>query len=552
MRKSNVLIVDDAQINRELLEYILQDHYQVFQAENGKQAIEMIESQERIYRLVLLDIQMPVLDGFGFLEYMKERGMLSELPVIVISGDSSDASILYAYKLGAVDFFSKPFSPEIVLNRVHNILSLYEHDYKDSLTGGYNQRGFIRMTENVLHNAPRRGDYALMFLDIKNFKATNELFGSDGGNAILKDFYGRINSCWSPEVSSRIDTDHFACLVKRENLDLQTMTENLQFMVQLKGRTMKIYGYCGIYYLNETDVDVSGMIDRAKLAEESILNDHVQPFVVFDESMRRMYLDQVEIMGEYEAAIAGGEFKVYYQPVVEAATGNLVSAEALIRWVHPQRGMVSPATFIPALESNGKISKLDWFVAEHVYQTILHCYETGTPMVPVSVNLSWMDFYDDDMIGRLLEIIRGNTLPKGAMRLEITETSYAALESDRAGILMKLRDAGAKILLDDFGSGYSSFGMLKQYDFDILKLDMSFTRQLEASSKVRTIVSGIMDMVHHLGIQVVAEGAETTEQVEFLREHGCDYIQGYYYSKPLPEADFLAYVAKCRDEGRLA
>ena len=147
MQKSNVLIVDDAPINRELLAYILQDRYQVFQAENGKQAIEMIESRERIYRLVLLDIQMPVLDGFGFLDYMKKKDLLRNLPVIVISGDSSDASILYAYKLGAVDFFSKPFSPEIVLNRVHNILSLYEHDYKDDLTGGYNRTGFIRMAE---------------------------------------------------------------------------------------------------------------------------------------------------------------------------------------------------------------------------------------------------------------------------------------------------------------------------------------------------------------------------------------------------------------------
>ena len=153
MQKSNVLIVDDAAINRELLAFILQDRYQVFQAENGKQAIEMIESKERIYRLVLLDIQMPVMDGFGFLDYMKKKDMLKNLPVIVISGDSSDASVLHAYKLGAVDFFSKPFSPEIILNRVHNILSLYKHDYKDELTGGYNRSGFIQMAENILYNA---------------------------------------------------------------------------------------------------------------------------------------------------------------------------------------------------------------------------------------------------------------------------------------------------------------------------------------------------------------------------------------------------------------
>ena len=551
MQKSNVLIVDDAPINRELLEYILQDRYQVYQAENGAQAIEMIESQERIYRLMLLDIQMPVMDGFDVLEYLSKKKLLKDLPVIVISGDSSDSAVLHAYKLGAVDYFSKPFSPEIVLNRVHNILSLYEHDYQDALTGGYNRSGFIRMTENVLNNAASRSDYALMFFDIKNFKATNELFGTDGGDSILKEFYARINFCFHPEVSGRLDTDHFVCLARRDNIDLDALPSKLKLNAQLNGRSMKLYGYCGIYYLEEDDANVSAMIDRAKLAEESILSDHVQPYVVFDDSIRRVYMDQVELMGEYETAIQDEEFKIYYQPVVEAATGNLVSAEALVRWVHPQRGMVSPAAFIPALESSGQISKLDWYVAEHVYKTILRSYQENFPMVPVSVNLSWMDFYDDSLMDDLLDIFQGDSLHKGDMRLEITETSYAALESDRAGILEQLRSAGAKILLDDFGSGYSSFGMLKRYDFDILKLDMTFTRQIESSPKVRTIISGILEMVHHLGIKVIAEGAETWEQVDFLQNNDCDYIQGYYFSKPLPEAEFLEYVRRCREEGRL-
>ena len=551
MQKSNVLIVDDAQINRELLEFILQDRYQVYQAENGAQAIEMIESQERIYRLMLLDIQMPVMDGFGVLDYMAKKQLLKDLPVIVISGDSSDAAVLHAYKLGAVDYFSKPFSPEIVLNRVHNILSLYEHDYLDALTGGYNRGGFIRMSENVLNNTSSRRDYALMFFDIKNFKATNELFGVEGGDGILREFYGRINTLFSPTVSGRLDTDHFVCLTRRDNIDLDALPARLKLNAQLNGRSMKLYGYCGIYYLDEGDTNVSAMIDRAKLAEESILSDHVLPYAIFDDSMRRFYMDQVELMSEYETAIQGGEFKVYYQPVVEAATGNLVSAEALVRWVHPQRGMVSPAAFIPALESSGQISKLDWYVAEHVYRTILRSYTEEFPMVPVSVNLSWMDFYDDGMMDRLLKVFRGQDLRKGDMRLEITETSYAALESDRAGILEQLRSAGAKILLDDFGSGYSSFGMLKRYEFDILKLDMTFTRQIESSPKVRTIISGILEMVHHLGIKVIAEGAETQEQVSFLQNKDCDFIQGYFYSKPLPENEFLAYVKRCKEDGRL-
>lgn len=549
--EQNVLIVDDSLINRELLQYILQDRYQVYQAENGAQAVEMIQSRERIYRLMLLDIQMPVMDGFDVLEYLGKKKLLKDLPVIVISGDASNTAVLHAYELGAVDYFSKPFSPEIVLNRVQNILSLYKHEYQDALTGGYNRCGFIRRTENVLYNAPSPKDYVLMFFDIKNFKATNELFGTDGGDGVLKEFYARINAIFQPEVSGRLDADHFICLAKRESIDLDTLPAKLKINVQLNGRSMKLYGYCGIYNLEEDDVNVSAMIDRAKLAEESILHDHVLPYAFFDDSMRRGYMDRVELLAEFETALQNEEFRVYYQPVVEAATGNLVSAEALVRWIHPQRGMVSPAVFIPALESSGQISRLDWYVAEHVYKTILRSYRENFPMVPVSVNLSWMDFYDDSLMDDLMDIFQGDSLRRGDMRLEITETSYAALESDRAGILEQLRSAGVKILLDDFGSGYSSFGMLKRYDFDVLKLDMTFTRQIEASPKVRTIITGILEMVHHLGIKVVAEGAETREQVDFLQSNDCDYIQGYYFSKPLPEAEFLEYVRQCRNEDRL-
>ena len=551
MQKPNILIVDDVPINRELLSYILRDQYQVFEAENGARAIEMIESQERLFHLVLLDIQMPGIDGFGVLEKMREKNLLRHLPVIIISGESSDTAILHAYKLGAVDFFTKPFSPEIVLNRVHNILSLYEHDYKDSLTGGYNRSGFIRMAKNILHNAPKKSDYALMFFDIKNFKATNELFGIRGGDSVLRDFYGRIEELWTPTLTARLEADHFVCLLPKTHIHMDTMLRDLTMNAQLDDRSMKLYGCCGIYYLEDDEVSVTSMIDRAKLAEESVLPDHLQPYAVFDESMRRMYVDQMELMGEYEAAIAGGEFQVYYQPVVEAVSGNLISAEALVRWIHPKRGMVSPAAFIPALENGGHISKLDWFVAGRVADFSQERYASGEPVIPVSVNLSWTDFYDENVIRGLIDLLGSGKVKKGDIRLEITETSYTALENDREGILEQFRSLGSLILLDDFGSGFSSFGMLKRYSFDILKLDMSFTRQIEISDKVRTIIRGIIEMVHNLGMKVIAEGAETQSQVRFLQENHCDYIQGYYFSKPLPEREFVAYIETCKQEGRL-
>ena len=190
----------------------------------------MIQSRERIYRLMLLDIQMPEMDGFDVLEYPGKKKLLKDLPVIVISGDASNTAVLHAYGLGARWTISPgPFSPEIVLNRVQNILSLYKHEYQDALTGGYNRCGFIRRVENVLYNVASAKDYVLMFFDIKNFKATNELFGTDGGDGVLKEVpYDRINAIFQPEVSGRLDADHFICLAKRESIDQENLARQAE------------------------------------------------------------------------------------------------------------------------------------------------------------------------------------------------------------------------------------------------------------------------------------------------------------------------------------
>ncbi|MFR7717675.1 MAG: EAL domain-containing protein [Lachnospiraceae bacterium] len=220
----------------------------------------------------------------------------------------------------------------------------------------------------------------------------------------------------------------------------------------------------------------------------------------------------------------------------------IASAEALIRWNHPEKGMISPGIFIPALEESGQISELSFYVVEQVKELIrarlLHRKQT----VPVSINLSWMDFYDETMINGIIEQLQTGEIPRGMIRFEVTETSYAALEENRLGVLNAIRKEGAKILLDDFGSGYSSFGMLRDYNFDILKIDMSFVRKIETNTKTRSILRFLIDMAHEMGVSLVAEGAETQAQTAFLRENGCDYIQGYYYSKPVPETKFCSLL----------
>ena len=426
-----------------------------------------------------------------------------------------------------------------------------EFSEKDVLTGGYNRRGFIRITERLLNEVPDRTKYAVLFFNVKNFKAVNELFGVESGDVVLQNIFRTLtHSKLSPVITARVESDHFVCLVENKNLDFEELTSVCDNKFVKDGKCMNLIIRCGIFYVEEKPMKISGMIDRAKLAKRYITDEYVQPYMVYDHSMQVTYIDKAKLAGELQEGIAKEQFKVYYQPVIDTKTGKIASAEALIRWIHPDKGFISPALFIPALEENGHISELDFYVLKKVWQFINDRCENNKFVVPISVNLSWMDFYDEIMMEKILkEMDRFRENGREHMaRFEITETSYAAIRENRSGILESLRIKNAKILLDDFGSGFSSFGMLQDYDFDILKIDMSFIRKIGENPKTKSIVHSIIGMAHEIGIKTVAEGVETEEQVSFLRQSGCDYIQGYYYSKPLPEEEFVEFLEKADAE----
>ena len=426
-----------------------------------------------------------------------------------------------------------------------------EFSEKDVLTGGYNRRGFIRITERLLNEVPDRTKYAVLFFNVKNFKAVNELFGVESGDVVLQNIFRTLtHSKLSPVITARVESDHFVCLVENKNLDFEELTSVCDNKFVKDGKCMNLIIRCGIFYVEEKPMKISGMIDRAKLAKRYITDEYVQPYMVYDHYMQVAYIDKAKLAGELQEGIAKEQFKVYYQPVIDTKTGKIASAEALIRWIHPDKGFISPALFIPALEENGHISELDFYVLKKVWQFINDRCENNKFVVPISVNLSWMDFYDEIMMEKILkEMDRFRENGREHMaRFEITETSYAAIRENRSGILESLRIKNAKILLDDFGSGFSSFGMLQDYDFDILKIDMSFIRKIGENPKTKSIVHSIIGMAHEIGIKTVAEGVETEEQVSFLRQSGCDYIQGYYYSKPLPEEEFVEFLEKADAE----
>ncbi|WP_448862408.1 two-component system response regulator [Dorea sp.] len=414
---------------------------------------------------------------------------------------------------------------------------------KDVLTGGYNMQGFVHEAENIFRHCKDRTDYVVLYFNVRNFKAVNELFGIDNGDKVLRMIHKHLKeSRLKPCITARVEADQFTCLIRKENLDLEVLSGLCEWNFAHDGKMMNILCGCGIFYVEDKPMSINGMIDRAKIAKRYIKDEYVKPYNIYDTTMKSDYINRAELTGELKNGLAQEQFKVYYQPVIDAKTEKIVSAEALIRWIHPQRGFVSPAVFIPALEESGHISELDFYVTKKVFAFEKERYNQGKKIVPVSINLSWMDFYDETMMSWIDQNVGEYQKLGIKSRFEITETSFEAMKQNRNNILEALQAKGAMTLLDDFGSGYSSYGVLQDYNFDILKIDMSLVRQIETNPKSRSILKSIIEMAHELGMKLVAEGAETEEQVAFLKENDCDYIQGYYYSKPLPEEEFIEFM----------
>lgn len=416
---------------------------------------------------------------------------------------------------------------------------------KDLATGGLNRRGFFRRAQKILTDSSEDQKFAVIVFDMIGFKAINELFGTKGGDALLHQIGTHIrSSLLKPVLVGRLHSDHFACLLEQEFLQYDELSSFCKYTFTYEGKTLAVDIRCGIYFVEDKTILVRTMCDYARIAKKQIVDLYMEPYAIFNPSMRVDYILQSEMRGRILEALENNEFKIYYQPIYDAQSGVLASAEALIRWHHPDKGMISPGIFIPVLEESGHVSKLDHFVAEHVAKYLQKRAEEGKITVPISVNLSWMDFYDKKMMKSIIEQVRNNKNPNIPPRFEITETSYAALRNREEEAIASLRDAGSKLLLDDFGSGYSSFSTIRDYSFDIAKLDMGFVQQIGKGEKIKSIIHSIIDMFHHMNVKVIAEGVENETQLDFLRRHGCDYIQGFYFSKPLPQDEFEKLLDK--------
>ncbi|MEG1993210.1 MAG: EAL domain-containing protein, partial [Acetivibrio sp.] len=417
---------------------------------------------------------------------------------------------------------------------------------RDMLTGLYNREKFYRETEKRLHQN-KTTVYLIIQWNIDRFKVVNDLFGSKVGDQVLIQmanlFRASIGGCGT---YGRMEADHFVSCVPKSYFEkeLDTVIQFLHNGIEELNVGYPIVAHIGIYEITDIDTPVDLMCDRANLALHTIKGNYLKRHAYYNDILRNVMLDEQELIGDMEAALAKKEFFINLQPVFNTQTRTPVSAEALVRWRHPTKGVISPGVFIPLFEKIGFITELDMFVWEEVCKVLADFRKNGTPMVPISVNVSRMNFYSQNLLEKIVGLLDKYGLEPSMIKLEITESAYTDNPRQLLEMMEILQKHGFLILMDDFGSGYSSLNMLKDVPVDILKIDMKFMDRLDLSERAGNILTNVIRMAKSLNMQVVAEGVETKNQYNFLKKMSCDCIQGYYFSKPLSVEDYTALMRK--------
>lgn len=414
----------------------------------------------------------------------------------------------------------------------------------DQLTGIYNKHAFYKATERILRDNPDTV-FALICFNIEHFNLVNDLMGHDFGDKVLKEFASALAEK-NRHIGTycRLESDHFAICIPLSKMNMDVYGRISAGLFKSLGMTNKIVIGAGVYKITDRSISVDQMCDRANIALQTVKGNYVNNYAFYDDDMRKAMLVEQEIRDNMVNALEEGQFKIYLQPVHSLSADTTVSAEVLVRWMHPVKGMISPGVFIPVFEKSGFIAKLDYYVWEQTCRYLKERHDKGLPEISVSVNCSRMSMYDPNLCDKIVGLTRKYNINPKLFKVEITESAYSDNPEQLLSTIKALQQYGFLILMDDFGSGYSSLNTLKDIPVDILKIDMKFLKGLETSQRATSIIMSVVLMAKWLRIPTIAEGVETKAQLDFMRSIGCDRIQGYYYSKPLPPEEFEKYISE--------
>ena len=560
--KRLILVVDDEMINRELLRNILEAEYEVILAENGRDGLRLAQENKERLSLVLLDLIMPVMSGLNMLRRMKEDPDTAQVPVIVLTSDQT--AEIQCLELGAIDFIPKPYPQSgVILARVRRTVELSEDrdtirsTERDVLTGLYNREYFYRYASQYDQFHQDAAMDAIV-VDIFHFHLINERFGSAYGDGILRQVAEKLAEVTRAAggIVCRREADTFLIYCPHQQ-DYEGMLSGASVALDAEqSRDSQLRLRMGVYANVDKSMDMERRFDRAKAAADSVRASVTKTVAIYDNALHEKELYEERLVEDFAKALREEQFKVYYQPKFDVRSNRpvLASAEALVRWAHPELGLISPGVFIPLFEENGLIQELDTYMWDHTAAQIRAWKDRYGVSIPVSVNVSRIDMYDPRLLDTLGDILQRHRLSPHELLLEITESAYTEDSQQIIDTVQRLRDMGFKIEMDDFGTGYSSLNMISSLPLDALKLDMQFMRNAFKEQHPDTrMLEIILDIADYLAVPVIAEGVETEEQLRALQTMGCDIVQGYYFSRPLPAGEYEKFVedrARLDSEGK--
>lgn len=535
-----ILVAEADPDNRQSLKEYLQQDYHIILAESGEHALDILKRQYRELAAVLFDRNMPGMNGLQFLKKIKDNPFFSSVPVILMADDGGEELDKRCIESGAVEFFIKPYNAVILKNRIQNVIqmnamaeSLDEIEI-DDLTGLYTRPAFLHHAKILIDESPEES-FTIILSDIQNFRIHNSIYGENRSDELLKILADYIRKTVVNGISARFGADQFVTIVKsKKDSTIIDAIKQMQLFVNRSIAEHVVLKF-GIYENVDKSLDIALMCDMAMLALKSIKHNYDHSYALFDGPVSQKQYRAQMFESRFKAAIEQHEFVVWYQPKYDSYTEKVVGAEALVRWQSEEQ-LISPSEFLPVFESNGLICQLDEYVFRTVCEHQRKWKEKGMELIPISVNLSRNSMHQPDIVKRYKAIVEEVGISPAMVPIEITE-SAAIGTIEIKPLADAFYEAGFSLHMDDFGSGNSSLTGLNILHFDVVKLDKSLIDYI-GDEHGNLVLMYTIALGKELGLHLVAEGVENEVQFNYLKDNGCEAVQGYYFCRPLPEYEF--------------
>lgn len=561
-----LLIEDDELVRENVLELLDAEGFETYAAENGH--VGTMVAQQKAPDLILCDVMMPELDGYGVLENVRQNPQTMTIPFIFLTAKAAKGDFRMGMEKGADDYLTKPFTRAELLGAVNTqlqkqaaIAARYNRQIKqareeldylirhDSLTGLPNrlslQEQFVTILDKVTTATKAQPIIPIVSLCLDRFNLVKETFGTNHGDSLLQVVAQRLSNCLHQlDKVAYLSENKFALILAQANShslaasQAQVILDAINQPFIIEDQEVFITASMGISLYPEHGHDLESLLVCADVAVDYAVGQGGNQYQFDAPTLRIGSSDRLALETSLRYVLERDELQVYYQPRVSLKSGSIVGAEALVRWYHPEKGIISPGKFIPIAEENGFIVKIGQWVCHTACEQMKAWNHKYNQNLAIAVNISSRQFVEGDLRQHLIDILRSTRLEPQYLELELTETMLVQDPTIAKQKLETLNALGVKIAIDDFGTGYSSLSYLQQFPFEILKIDQCFVRNLTDDATNAAITIAIMQMAHTLNFRVIAEGVETEAELSFLRQHPCDEIQGHFFSPALPALKF--------------